>query len=324
MGPGRIAGAILCAALLPAGASVSQSQTLAALCREDHKVRFFDGKTGKILAEEAVGETAMSMALPRGGLRLFVAEDGKPGERDSVLRVLSIITGHLETTMMLTDCRGPMGLGEGPQGRLLVPCSESETVLEVSGVDGGLHHRLRVGKGAVAAVYHAETDTTAIANRSPGELMLYDMEDRKIAWRHAAGKVPLALVQGYGETMLVLLDGERGTVQVLAPEAQTLGPAIAVGAGARSLVFAGEGASLLVTVAGAQGLALVDVEEGAVQRTMELGPGTVGLAVNSEGTRAWVSLQEANLVAMVDIEGWRVEATFPLAGGPGPLVYIKD
>jgi DNA-binding beta-propeller fold protein YncE len=309
---------------LAAGSRPAEAQTLAALCQKDHKVRFFDGRLGKILAEEEAGPAPRVLGLAAEQFRLYVANDPTPKNPDATLRAIGTVGGRFEAEITLPGCRGVSDIEPGPEATLLVACEDSEDVLEVSATDGGLRRRHSVGRGAVGVVFFPDTDQLVVANRRSGELLLYGLEDRQIVRRFSAGKGLRSLQIGFGGTLVGVLDEAAPALLFLEPEGESLSRPTPIGAGPRSLRFVGSSSTVLVTVPGVPGLEIVDLEEEAVQKGLGVGPGAMGLAVDAAGRHAWVGSSEQSTVSVVDLESWAVEHVFPVPGGPTELLLIRE
>ena len=322
MRPRRLAFAsVLLGLLLP---STGRSQALAALCQKDHKVRFFDGRSGEVLAEEDAGPAARVLATAPDQLKLYVANDPSPRNPDATLRAIGMVSGHLEGQSVLPGCRGVSAVEAGPGGSLLIACQESEDLLEVSATDGWLQRRHPVGRGAVGLVYQPETGLLFIANRLTGEVLSYNLEERRILRRMPAARTPIDMELGYGGTMIGLLDAAGPSVLFFEPEAETFGKPVRVGAGPHRMRFVGPGSQVLVTVAKGPSVQVVDLEEESLHKALDLGVGATGIAVDPAGQNGWISNPQLGTVSLLDLESWSLVHTFPIAGGPDELIYLRQ
>jgi DNA-binding beta-propeller fold protein YncE len=309
---------------LAAAGTETQAQTLAALCQKDGKVRFFDGRLGKVLAEEDAGPAPRVLGTAPGQLKLYVANDPTPRNPNATLRAIGTVTGRAEGESGLPGCRGVSDLEPGPDEALFVACEDSEDLLEVSASDGGLRRRHAVGRGASGVVFHSGTGQLVIANRRAGEIVLYRLEQREVAQRLRAGKAPRAVRLGFDETLVGILDEAAPALVFFEPEAESFGRPVPIGQGPRDLSFIGASPLVLVTGTGRPSLQAVDLEEEAVRKGLDLGPGAQGIAVDSAGHWAWVSNSELSTITVLDLESWALVHTLPLPGGPTELVLIRE
>jgi hypothetical protein len=123
---------------------------------------------------------------------------------------------------------------------------------------------------------------------------------------------------------MAVLSRQAGTLWLYDPEAETLSRPIELGARARAVRFVGEGSALLAVCDGPEGLVQIDLEEGTIERRLDVGPGLGGIAVDAAGQYAWVSSETSDRVARIDLERWVVEETLPVPGGPVELLLLRD
>jgi hypothetical protein len=320
--------------LLFLGAAAAQpeagAQTMAALCRKDGQVRFFDGRSGKLLASESAGRAPVALAAVPELLRLYVAQagtaaaqDGTAAEAAPVVHALGIVMGRFETLFPLPGCRNPAGLS-AVAGRLYVACSGSADVLVLSADSGSVHARHRVGRGVGATAYHAETESLLAVDTLEGQLLVYDMNEREIRKKLRLSRGPAVLQISPAGAPVAVLSIETGTLWLYDPEAETLSRPIELGARARGMRFVAESSALLAACDGPEGLVQIDLEEGTVERRLDVGPAPGGIAVDAAGQYAWVSSEGSDAIARIDLERWVVEETIPMPGGPVELLLLRD
>ena len=124
-----------------------------------------------------------------------------------------------------------------------------------------------------------------------------------------------------GETVVVAAaDGERVTAFATADLSERWRTALA-GRPVRVLVW---GEWVLVSLALAGHLAILDLESGAVLSTVAVGRLPDGIAVDDSGRFAFVAAAGSDRVAIVEIAAGRLVGELPSGEGPSGLLWARD
>ncbi len=305
------------------GVSVLESgaDTLAALCRKDGKVRFFESTEGKILREtELVGKPLDLLRVPET-LYLLVSSTALKGRMGGVLTWFGALTGSAERSVVLNGCRKPGLLRAFGKKSVLVGCVESGRILVLSAISGLVRRSYSVGFGMRDLLFHPSTRQVLVLRES-GELFLLDLENRALEEVEAvSGVTELALDPQSG--VVALVKASPGGVSFFDPEAGDLEGVIKVEGRVRSLRHLPRSPYLLLETDGIRDLVKIDTDTKEVADRLAVGRGVTDILLHPWGEAAWVVSPVDDSVMVIDLVGWKLRGSFTVAGGPYRLEWVE-
>jgi YVTN family beta-propeller protein len=305
--------------------------SLAAACKWNDAVIFYDAITGQEQTKVAIGHRPHEMALAAGGALAYVSLYGTDfyydmAEGGRAVAILDVASRTKLGEIDLGKYRRPHGIEVGHRrGLLYLTCDRPAALLVLDPKSKIVKAAIDLadGKALPHMVAVSPDERTAyVANSGNGTVSVIDLEAKKETTTISIGGVPMGMaLTADGQTLFATNRAANG-VAVIDTSAGKVKRIIEISGQPVRAVLTPDERLLLVTLIDSGELAVVDAREMTLMRRLPVGQRVEGILIDAAGEHVYAAAQADNKVVKISLRDWQQVLEIKTGDRPDPLLLV--